>query len=407
MVLIHSFDVSLHSMVESTGRLLDLEQEIARQNKEIAALKAVQLEKDSLAVAYNNSQRRFKTVFEESSVGKKIINADLQIIQVNKSVVRMLGYSKEELTGRRIIEFAHPDFAGQWEILRRELWETDRTSFSLDTCIIKKDQSSLWCRVTSILFEDNGETLGYTLLEDISERKELERMREEATQQQLRLQELRHEHQMQRGILAVTVNTQEEERQRIAEGLHNSLGQLLYGAKMNLDRVSIRASDRLEESQLALEDTRKILTDCIRECRRISHEMMPTLLMDFGLKESVLDSCRQLSGKVKFDCSFVGATVKLDKHLEIVVYRTVQELMLNVVKHADASQATVKIMIASDNVWLMVKDNGKGLNEDKIDGSGIGMKTIKSNIHLLNGTFEISTEPGEGTLVNIRFPLGQ
>jgi PAS domain S-box-containing protein len=391
-------------MAESKTSILELEHENILQKKEIERLRALLIEKERLGAEYNNSQHRFKTVFEESSVGKKIINAELKIIRVNKSLVRMLGYSEEELSGRRIIEFTHPDFVALWESLRRELWESRRVSFSLDTCLIKKDQSTIWCHVTSILFEDNGETLGYTILEDISERKELEQIREESARQALLVQQLQFEQDKQRDILTAIINAQEQERKRIAEGLHNGLGQLLFGAKLSLDQVEMRKPERYEQNQAVIEKTKQLLSDCIRECRQISHEMMPTLLADFGLKEAVLDICDRLGGKVAFECVFTGQTVKLEKHIEILVYRTVQELMLNVVKHADASRATLKIKIGAKDISIMVQDNGKGLEEDKLNGGGIGIKTIKGNMRLFKGTFEILSDPGKGTTINILLP---
>ena len=124
--------------------------------------------------------------------------------------------------------------------------------------------------------------------------------------------------------------------------------------------------------------------------------MMPTLLADFGLKEAVLDICDRLNGKVTFECVFTGQAFKLEKHIEIMVYRTVQELMLNVAKHADASRATLRIEVDPKEIFIMLQDNGKGLEEGKVNGGGNGIKTMKSNIGLFKGTFEISSEPGKG-----------
>lgn len=91
----------------------------------------------------------------------------------------------------------------------------------------------------------------------------------------------------------------------------------------------------------------------------------------------------------------------MEKHLEIVVYRTVQELMLNVVKHADASRATLRVAASAKDISIIIQDNGKGMEEVKLNSSGIGISTMKSNIHLFNGTFDISSKLGKGTTVNI------
>ena len=124
---------------------------------------------------YEQSQARFRTVFENAPLGQKIITPDLTIRQVNQAVVAMLGYRHpEELIGHKIIEFAHPDHRADWQELQKRLWEHKMPSFTLETCLVRADGSSFWCQVHSVLFPDEGAELGYTILEDISERKHLE-----------------------------------------------------------------------------------------------------------------------------------------------------------------------------------------------------------------------------------------
>ena len=124
---------------------------------------------------YEQSQARFRTVFENSPLGQKIITPDLTIHQVNQAVVDMLGFHRpEELIGRRIIEFAHADHRADWHELQKRLWEHKLPAFTLETCMVRADGSSFWCRVHSVLFPDESGELGYTILEDISDRKDLE-----------------------------------------------------------------------------------------------------------------------------------------------------------------------------------------------------------------------------------------
>jgi two-component system sensor histidine kinase VicK len=124
---------------------------------------------------YEQSQARFRTVFENAPLGQKIITPDLTIRQVNQAVVTMLGFtSPEELIGRKIIEFAHPDHRADWQELQKRLWEHKMPAFTLETCMVRNDGTSFWCQVHSVLFPDEGGELGYTILEDISDRKNLE-----------------------------------------------------------------------------------------------------------------------------------------------------------------------------------------------------------------------------------------
>jgi two-component system sensor histidine kinase VicK len=152
--------------------------------EELAALRLEnqQLRADRAALAtqqakddkYEQSQVRFRTVFDHSPLGNKIIDSELTIKQVNPAVLVMLGFERaEELVGRKIIEFAHPDHKADWTRLQESLWAHKLPSFVLETCLLRQDGSSFWCQVMSVLFQDEAGELGYTSLEDITERKKL------------------------------------------------------------------------------------------------------------------------------------------------------------------------------------------------------------------------------------------
>jgi PAS domain S-box-containing protein len=129
---------------------------------------------------FQNSQARFSTIFEFSRLGNKVITADLKIVQVNPAMVMLLGYSnKEEIIGTKILDYSPEEDHKHWEILQEQLWKRATPSFSLETVLRKKDGSLIWCRVTSILFPDQGENLGYTIIEDITERHELQLQKDE------------------------------------------------------------------------------------------------------------------------------------------------------------------------------------------------------------------------------------
>jgi two-component system sensor histidine kinase VicK len=169
---------SRHSALD---RLSGLEAENKALREQIAFLRSsnqATTDKDeerlSNQQALHESGHRFKTVFEQSILGKKIIGENLRILQVNPALQKMLGYSEKELVGTNIIAYAHPHFVYTWKELQKKLWTENIPSFGIETCLVRKDGSSFWCKVTSILFQDDGYTLGYTILEDISERKKVE-----------------------------------------------------------------------------------------------------------------------------------------------------------------------------------------------------------------------------------------
>ena len=170
------------------NREAQLEAEIARLKRFAVSREAYIEEIKALEEKNRQNQVRFKTIFEKSTLGNKILGPDLSILEVNKALISMLGYTdKQDLLNRKVIEFAHPDSVDHWRELQLKLWKESITSFSLDTCLVRKDKSLVWCHVTSILFQDEGRTLGYTILEDITERKILEDKAKRLYQAQLLL----------------------------------------------------------------------------------------------------------------------------------------------------------------------------------------------------------------------------
>lgn len=337
---------------------------------------------------YQESQIRFRTIFEASRLGNKIIAKDLKILQLNPAMVALLGYeNKEEIIGTRILDYAPPEFHKDWKTLQTKLWEMLTPSFSLETCLNKKDGSSIWCNVTSILFKDHGETLGYTIIEDISE------------------QHMLRKHKEQLEIFQITLNTQEEERRRISENLHNGVSQLLCGTILSMNHLTTKiATENPDQFNTSKSYAVKLLNDSIKDVRRISHELMPTVLADFGLSAAIKEVCEQLQNGVRFHCQVSLGNIKLDNFVELAVFRMVQELMLNVVKHAEATSAEVEIKANSEQVSILVQDNGRGMTAIPNNKPGIGLSSIRNKVDLLKGNINIDSAQGKGTIITVQLP---
>jgi PAS domain S-box-containing protein len=143
--------------------------------KENAALKQeIQQLRDSFRV------EKFQAIFEHSRLAGKIIAPNLEIIEVNTALVDLLGYSeKADIVGTRIMDYSPQEFQANWKLLQQELWDKKKPFFELETSLIKKDGSVIWCKVTSILFPNNESTLGYTIIEDITEQRLLKLHKED------------------------------------------------------------------------------------------------------------------------------------------------------------------------------------------------------------------------------------
>ncbi|MNQ75183.1 Signal transduction histidine-protein kinase/phosphatase DegS [compost metagenome] len=179
---------------------------------------------------------------------------------------------------------------------------------------------------------------------------------------------------------------------------------MLYGVKATLERLDLDNVEAIDENINILNRSKELLGMCIQESRKISHELMPSILEDFGLKVSIKDICNQLKGKTHFNCTFSDVDVPMDKYVQLAIYRIVQELSLNIMKHADASLAHIDISIIDGQIHIMAKDNGKGFERDIVKNKGIGLKTIESKVKLLNGKIAIASKPSE-TIIRIQLPL--
>lgn len=150
-------------------------QPLLEENQRLRADQQEAVAHEAEQARYQQSQARFRTVFENSPLGQKIITADLIIRQVNSAMVAMLGCQHpDDLIGHKILEFSHAHFRHDWIKLQTQLWEHKLPHFTLETCLERPDGSTFWCQVTSVLFPDEDGEMGYTILEDISVRKGME-----------------------------------------------------------------------------------------------------------------------------------------------------------------------------------------------------------------------------------------
>ena len=140
-----------------------------------------------------------------------------------------------------------------------------------------------------------------------------------------------------------------------------------------------------------------MLDKSIVELRRVSHNMMPELLNRHGLVRAMTDFCESIE-TVSF--RFFGTPARIDSKIEIVIYRSAQELINNALKHADATRIIVHLFLEPDRIALSVEDNGKGFDPD-IELTGIGLTNIRSRVSLFKGKIDLNSQPGKGTEVMI------
>lgn len=219
---------------------------------------------------------------------------------------------------------------------------------------------------------------------------------------QVVLRQLQDEKQI--DLLNAVFETQETERRRLAEDLHDSVGQVLSAIKLNLHRL-----DKIIESDVPknlLSDTRKLTDECIQEIRNIIHNVLPPVLTDFGLIEALQALCERLEYNTGIKITFTKnlPEERFSPEIEVTLYRIAQELFGNASKHSGAT--AIQLVLTKENGSLMMSfsDNGVGFDMHNVK-HGFGLKNLESRAQFINGKIQTYTKPQNGTLTTIKVHL--
>ena len=244
--------------------------------------------------------------------------------------------------------------------------------------------------------------LGYL---NIRRSRQLTRQQHELQQQ--RISELEKDRQL--VVVDSMLKGQEEERSRLAKDLHDGLGGMLSGVKYSLTNMKSNLIIS-EENAAVFERSLDMIDSSISELRRVAHNMMPEALIKFGLDEALKDYCNSINvtniTQVKYQ-SF-GMEERLEANTEIIIYRIVQELLNNTLKHASATEVLVQLLREQNRLSITVEDNGKGFDTNDLQKTkGAGWANIKSRVDYLKGKMDLNSEPGKGVSVNIEILLSE
>ena len=204
------------------------------------------------------------------------------------------------------------------------------------------------------------------------------------------------------------VAAQEEERQRISRELHDDLGQALTThliALRNLQQDLSLPTEALYERLQSLYDQSY---EVFIKIRGIARDLRPPVLDTLGLKVAMQTYCTEFTRRTHLPVIFEAEDTlpRLSDAYNITLYRTLQEALTNVVRHARASQVWVDLSMEEDQVTLTVQDNGVGLGEKKPGTNGIGLAGLRERITIAGGTLKVSSVPKRGTILSAQFPLG-
>ncbi len=207
------------------------------------------------------------------------------------------------------------------------------------------------------------------------------------------------------------IQGEEQERTRLARDLHDGLGGMLSGVKFQLNSMKGNVILSEENAQTFTKSISQI-DNAIAEMRRVAHNMMPEALLKFGLNETLKSYCESVSQSSELTVSYqsFGMEERLEQTNEIVIYRIVQELLNNTIKHANATKSNIQLARNGNVISLTVEDNGRGydVNSEQIASklamTGIGLSNINHRVEYLNGKMDVQSD-NKGTSTHIEFEI--
>ncbi|MBF4493247.1 histidine kinase [Flavobacterium sp. MR2016-29] len=205
-------------------------------------------------------------------------------------------------------------------------------------------------------------------------------------------------------IINAGIDTQEVQQKKIASFLHDNINSLLSSVGLHLNTFTAQNNIKSDEIQKA----KAILADAHDLLRDISHDLVPSLLVRFGLIYALEDLCeRNSNATIHFDFSSnVPTDKRYSEKFEMNIYFIVSELFNNIIRHSEANNAKIVLSESQKHFTIKIRDNGKGFKAKKInEAEGFGLNRIRARIKKFKGSFDISPKVNEGTKIKIKIPL--
>jgi signal transduction histidine kinase len=196
---------------------------------------------------------------------------------------------------------------------------------------------------------------------------------------------------------------EERERSRIAKDLHDGVAGMLAAVKMHFSSISLSLGGVLQTE--GYQQGIRLLDEASQEVRKTSHNLMPEVLLRHGLDEALRRYCGSInnSSKLVMQYDSFGESGRFVDSFELSVYRIVQELLNNIVKHSGASESIVQLSFQPGFLSITIEDNGIGLSKGSLVKDGMGLHSLRSRIQAINGKIELDSDTGSGVNAYLEF----
>ena len=331
------------------------------------------------------SEKRYRLIFKTNPVPLIIFKGDdLTILDVNQAACKLFGYTQKEFTSINV-----------GSLRESTTTTTDHESFSImmqhpthitEMMLKAKSGTLIPADVKFDKIEHRGTPAFLVAFTDLTAAKNAEKI-----------------------VIQSLIEGADTERIRVAKEIHDSLGQNLTAVSLNLNSIETPPQIMGEKNAERFANGLRFLKIAIEESRNIAHNLMPKAIEDFGLVLSLHSLFNQIEKTSDLKIDFyqnMGGEMRLDKQIELNLYRITQEALNNVLKHAEATEVFVQLILHPAEIIFTFEDNGKGFDtlNTSTDKKGIGLKSITNRAIAMSGYADIDSSPGHGTIITIVIP---
>ncbi|RPI94820.1 MAG: PAS domain S-box protein [Chloroflexi bacterium] len=345
--------------------------------------------KQALAV----SEERFRSIFEYVTVGIKVLNLEGRILQTNYAFQSMIGYNEDELVGNYFYRFLHPQDIQRANALFQDVKILGTSAFRFEHRAIHKDGSIVWVKTIFTVIrkgnEDQTPVFIVGIVENVTEQKRIEA---EMSELNSRLQ-----------------SSMELERLRLAQELHDSPMQSLYGAIYRIEELRGTVNPELKE---ALAEVKQQIQGVLQDLRATAKELRPPTIFNFGLENAIRSHANDVAEKhpnLSIRLSLAHDRQVLPEKVRLALFRIFQQSLANVIRHAKATEVHVRFSFDAEEAHLEIVDNGKGFDVpvnwiDLVRRGHYGLAGAAERANALGGVFKVQSKPGNSTTIQVIIP---
>lgn len=365
--------------------------------------------------ALRESEAQHRATFDNAAVGIAHVGLDGRWLRCNDALCALMGYSREELQGKTFSEVTHPDDIEQgWAVVRR-LLAGELETFSLEKRYIRKDGSLIWGHLTvSLLRDAQGAAQHFiSIVQDIQSRKEaqaqLRQLADDLEQRvEARTRELADTQDKLRALTTELNLTEHRIRKQLATDLHDYLAQLLVLSRIKLGQAKLE--EVTPAAMQAMTEVQEVMDRALAYTRTLVAQLSPPILNEFGLLMALRWLADQMQRELTVTLDLESEALALSEEQSVLLFQSVRELLMNIVKHAGTTEAKIAVTQAGGVLRICVSDRGVGCEMDGAETQlepRFGLFSIRERMKALGGAFDLQSIPGEGTTAILQLPVVQ